>query len=229
MFKKFGENPIAYAIIFGVIAMLIANTVIFYAEGKDGFLLPILAGAITGALVFFIGQSQINDNNYSKQSTENMELKKEIQKLKSNAKGKDSKKSVAQAFDESSFEGFRNSLSEFEKHVLGHFYRHTGHELSDDLYLADPKLQPNHWLVKIFNEVINEYQSNRPELASASKILRAGDFLIYRVSKHHTDKGSFYHQANKGLNYLLNKYDGDEKRKITDLLIIYNSEKLRDN
>ena len=102
MLKKFGENPIAYAIVFGVIAMLIANTVIFYAEGKDGFLLPILAGAITGALVFFIGQSQMNDDNYSKQLSKNIELKKEIQKLKSNAKGKDSKKAVAQDFDESS-------------------------------------------------------------------------------------------------------------------------------
>ena len=159
MFKKFGENPPAYAIVFSVIAMTIANVVIFYIEGKDSTLLSILVGAIIGALVFFIGMSQANAEAYTEKIVENSKLKTEIQKLESIARVKGVEKPSVQELHTSSFESFRGSLSEFEKQILNHFQRHTGHELLNNLYTANPEKHPEHWLVKIFNEVVFDSSS----------------------------------------------------------------------
>ena len=221
MFKKFGENPPAYAIVFSVIAMIIADNIIFYIEGKDNSFLSILVGAITGALVFFVGMSRANAEAYTEKIVENAKLKTEIQKLESITRAKGVEEPSVKEPHTSSFEGFRGSLSEFEKQILNHFQRHTGHELLNNLYTANPEKHPEHWLVKIFNEVVFEYQSNRSELSKASKIVRAGDFLIYRVVKHHPKKQDFHDHAIKGLNYLLTKYKGQEKKRIQDLLSTY--------
>ena len=71
--------------------------------------------------------------------------------------------------------------------------------------------------------MIDEYKSKHSELSQAQKTFKAGDFLIYKVCKHHPDKSGFCTQAVKGLSYLEGKYSGNEKKRISKLLAIYNS------
>lgn len=208
MFKKFGENPPAYAIVIGSVTAVAFYAVNIVADGKGDDVLAVIAGVTTGVIVYFIGRSEYEADQTNKEIARNIDLQETAETYR-----------YSEELDVE-IRNYYEGMHVFERRILYGFYKRTGYTLIHALYDAEMGQSSDQWVLNIFNDVIEEY-AYRQDPPGAKQIDKASDFLVYKIIKHHPVKQDFQIHAKRGLKYLLNKYQGEERRRIEKLITLY--------